>query len=238
MKVLHCSGLSTNLNYKIIYKCVRDFGLISRIKLKLTIDEQYFDCFIEFQEAHSAKMAFEAVKAKNVPTLQGYVKIFDSRNLKDENGDFIPKDLKVVENVERRMEIPMWHVITYKEGKSNLIRAWEELQNQVGGIPENNLKRYGRNLLVRAVDKSQAKMLLSYHPDVNGTISSVTPHKSFNTARGVVYTQQTFLFWPDSGNHMDNGKPVLVYWTDNGPLLKNFTDPMLEIWHRTNACIY
>ena len=74
------------------------------------------------------------------------------------------------------MQIPMWHVASFKEGESNLIKAWDSLEEQVGCIPEGNLKRYGKNILIKAANKSQAILLSSFSTQMNSVVETLTPH--------------------------------------------------------------
>ena len=189
MKVLHCDGIPCSYNYKQIYSSIKNFGLVDRIRLKISKDETSFECYIVFSNACSAKAAFTAIKSKDVAELQGSVRLFDIRNFSDNAGDYVPIEKKVesYKNIVRSVQIPLWHVVTCKEGQTNLIKARDNLEDQVGEIGEKNLYHYGRNLLVKAEHDSQGKLLTTFSPEEDDIVSSVSPHKTFNTARGVVF---------------------------------------------------
>ena len=72
--------------------------------------------------------------------------------------------------------------------------ARESLEDQIGEISENNISRYGRNILVKAEHRSQAKLLTTFSPEEGDIVTSVTPHRSFNTARGVVFSRDLYEF--------------------------------------------
>ena len=129
MKIV-CSGIDGNINYKKLYESVKLYGCVSRIKLILKDDKQSFDVYIVFDEALSAKITLEAVNNHQVPILKGKAKLFDIRTLVPDSSDFVPKDKEHEDqkNIVRRMEIPTWHVVSFKEGQTNMIRAWENLE--------------------------------------------------------------------------------------------------------------
>ena len=119
------------------------------------------------------------------------------QNLIDEVCDFIPKyDLESEDETEepqsRENPAPLWHVASYKEGKRNYYEAIECIEAKVGGIPEGNIKRYGKSILIKAESQSQACILKNYIPSSTGNIEKITVYKSFNTTVGVVYSKDLF----------------------------------------------
>ena len=88
---------------------------------------------------------------------------------------------------------PVWFVATYKVGKENYVKGVEVIQVQVGEIPEGNMKRYGKAILIKARDSSQAKMLMNFK-SLDTIIDRVTPHKTFNTVKGVIYSKDIHEF--------------------------------------------
>ena len=195
MRVLYCPGIDGGKNYKDVYGCLEEFGCITRIKLRLTPDEKYFDGYITFEEALSAKRALEGLRHSQTLSMNGVAKLFDIRNLDDDDGDFVPKNIKNDgQNYVRAMAVPVWHIISCRGEHNNLIQVCESLEDQVGGIPDNNIKRYGKNLLIKAKHKSQAKLLTTFHPNPSDIIQSISPHRQFNTARGVVYSRDLYEF--------------------------------------------
>ena len=86
------------------------------------------------------------------------------------------------------------HVASYKEGRENLIRGAEAIQKKVGNIPRGHLKRYGKALLIKAGNETQAALLSNFKPSTEGNIKSISPHKSFNTFKGIVYSKELHDF--------------------------------------------
>ena len=195
-KVVYTPFVDLDCNYKSLYEIAQEFGEIKRMKLKISTNEQYFSSYIIYESATSAQEAYNHAKNEEgdiPPSRQS--KLMDERNIKDEDGDFIPKipDIKN-KTINRKMLTPIWHIASYKEGESNMFKAWESIEEHVGTIPEKNIKRYGKNLLVKAAHNTQANLLTSFKNQNNTVIESITPHKSYNTARGVIYSKDLYEF--------------------------------------------
>ena len=148
MKVLSCSNLSLKTNYKIIHDLVKKFGTVKRIKLKVSPNIQSFYCYITFELATSAWKAHASIKNGEIKELSNQPKLLDGRNLDDEDGDYVPKylDPSNVNTVPRAMKIPFWHVASYKENQKNFVKAWDNLEDQIGSIPDGNLKNFGKKI--------------------------------------------------------------------------------------------
>ena len=61
-------------------------------------------------------------------------------------------------------------------------------------MPRGNVKSYGKNLLLKAGDRSQAMMLSKYKPQSEGDIKNITPHKYFNTIKGIIFSSDLCEF--------------------------------------------
>ena len=59
------------------------------------------------------------------------------------------------------------------------------LQRKVGVFAEGNVKICGKNLLLKAGDRSQPMMLFKFKPQSGGDIKNITPHKYFDTIKGI-----------------------------------------------------
>ena len=68
-----------------------------------------------------------------------------------------------------------------KEGRENLIKASECIQNKVGNIPYGNLNCYGKNILIRASNDSQAALLSNFMASESSNIKFLSLHRSFNS---------------------------------------------------------
>ena len=63
------------------------------------------------------------------------------------------------------------------------------MEECIGSIPEGNLKRYGKNILVKAVNKTQAILLSSF----KGQSSSVIDPINLLTLLEGLYTAKTYM---------------------------------------------
>ncbi|MPC30756.1 hypothetical protein E2C01_024025 [Portunus trituberculatus] len=110
--------------------------------------------------------------------------------------DYIPN----VENLEnsvlevRRIPPPRWFVKYYRNGCGNFIHASWYLAKEIGTIPEGNLKKYGKGVLVRAKDITQARMLQHLPCPTASMFETVKAHPTFNYSKGCVYSQDFYGF--------------------------------------------
>ena len=51
------------------------------------------------------------------------------------------------------------------------------------------MKRYGKNILIKAKNLVQGKLLESFKPSSTCNIQSIIPHRSFNSVKGVIYSK-------------------------------------------------
>ena len=72
------------------------------------------------------------------------------------------------------------------------MKASETFNRALNGIPSGNLKRYDKNILIKAKNKIQGKLLLGFRSPSESNIGSVTPHRSFNFAKGVIYSKDLY----------------------------------------------
>ena len=75
-----------------------------------------------------------------------------------------------------------------------MLKASEAIQKKVGNIPFENLKRYGKNILIKAGNATQATLLTHFKLSENGNVLTITPHKTFNTLKGVVFSRDLYDF--------------------------------------------
>ena len=90
-RVLWCSHMKLTSNYETIYNIFNSFGIVERIKLKMGEDEQYFEVFITFRDAASALSAYEKYDGSLAEKSLHNAKLISSKNLIDEEGDYIPR---------------------------------------------------------------------------------------------------------------------------------------------------
>ena len=197
VSVLFCTNISIDLDYEELYVVFKQYGTIERMKLRLSSNKKTFVCFILYNLNNSASKAY---KSMNGHPLNEYVveaKLYSQDRFYKEPHDFVPEDLGYSNEtleVDRSPPLPTWYVATYKEGKESIIGAAKCIQRKVGKLPFDNLKRYGKNILIKANDETQAELLTKFKPSSTGNILSVTPHKTFNTPKGVIYSKDLACF--------------------------------------------
>ena len=182
------------VNYRDIYLLVKKSGEVERIRMKLTVDEAFFNCFIIFKCSNSASHANNFLNGHSVNDCTLKTKLFSVDNLQEDPHDYIPEQIYNSEKKPlRSCPRPMWFVASYKAGRENYAKGIEAIQMQAGSIPEGNVKRYGKAILIKARNFSQAKMLMNFK-NQNTNIDSVTPHKTFNTVKGVMYSKDIYEY--------------------------------------------
>ena len=195
-RVFFCSNINTDMDYEEVYMIFKDYGIIERMKLKLSSDKKTFNCFILFNSSTSANKA-NSINGHIVNDFAIHTKLCCTNKFSKEPHDFIPADLGYSEqspSVDRKPPPPIWYIASYKEGRESIIEASKCIQRKVGKIPYENLKRYGRNILIKANDETQAELLTRYKTSTIGNVKSITPHRSFNTPKGVIYSKDLSVF--------------------------------------------
>ena len=195
LRVLLCTNVDLSLDYEGIYQVMKRFGTINRIKMKISGNKS-FDCYTTFDNSSSANLACKELRGHNLNGSILGTKLYNSKNLNNEDFDFVPKilDRSEAKSTERNPPIATWHVATYREGRDNFIRASESIQSKVGNIPHGNMKRYGKNILIKAGNLTQASMLSNFKPSTSGNIQSITPHRTFSTLKGVIFLKDLYDF--------------------------------------------
>ena len=194
LRVLYCTNMDLSLDYEGVHLIMKAFGNVERIKLRLTEISSSYDCYVTFQSNKSADKACKSLQGHTINNHIIKTSLFSVLNLLNDPHDFVPMKDPILKVIKRKSPSLVWHVAAYKEGKENLIRASDCIQNKVGQIPRGNMKKYGRNILIKAGNTTQAVLLTNFKPSDNGNIYSITPHKTFNTSRGVVYSQDLYDF--------------------------------------------
>ena len=154
VSVLFCTNINKELDYEDLYLVFKQFGTIERMKLRLSSDKNSFVCFVLYNSNESARKAYKSMNGHMLNECTVEAKICSKERFIKEHHDFIPEDLGYSNEtkVDRNPPLPIWFVATYKEGRENIIGAAKCIQRKVGKLPYDNLKRYGRNLLIKASD--------------------------------------------------------------------------------------
>ena len=187
-RVLWCTCLPLSTDYETLHDTFKECGKILRIKLKIDNNGNKYNGFITFDNHDSAMSAYNSHNGKNIGNSVFTLKIMKTDNLLDEEFDFIPKLTNNNSIIQSRPKPnKVWYIASYEKGKENMIRGVETLEKKVGGIPVGNIKRYGKNILVKAGNRTQATLLSNFCPTTNGNIAKVEEHRTFNINRGVIY---------------------------------------------------
>ena len=192
MRVLFCTNLSTDIDYESLYEDLKRYGTIERIRLILNKVSKAFDAYITFRKSSEASQALQEMKTDQ--KIKG--KLLNIRNVTNGNFDFIPSKVGLAEDEEKQREMPpaTWYVAEIKEGFENKFEAKRCLERKVGAVTPQNLKKYGRNLLIKAGDETQAMMLSEFRPHPQGNIKWVTPHKTFNAIKGIIFDKDLYKY--------------------------------------------
>ncbi|KAK4305942.1 hypothetical protein Pmani_022216 [Petrolisthes manimaculis] len=154
-------------------------------------------CYITFKTNAAAKAAFEAKYSLTVGDTHCKVQLMRSANVVDSDNDYCPNvfdDSK--ENVpkERQVPTPFWFVAYYREGRGNLIHASRYLEKEVGVLPMGHIKKYGKGVLIKAKDLTQAMMLLNLPCPTDSMFESIKPQRTFNYSKGRIYNEDLYEF--------------------------------------------
>ena len=197
VSVLFCTNISTELDYEDLYLVFKQYGAIERMKLRLSANKKRFVFYILYNSNNSASKACRSMNGHLLNEFVVEAKLCSRDRFHKEPHDFIPEDLgysgEAVE-VDRTPPLPIWYVATYREGMESIVGAAKCIQRKVGKLPFDNLKRYGKNILIKASDETQAELLSKFKAPSTGNIKSITPHKSFNTPKGVIYSKDLACF--------------------------------------------
>lgn len=116
-------------------------------------------CYVTFQGCDAANAAYEAVSFLSNGGNTLTATFVRSSNVVDSECEYLPNIFEdatdEVPNV-RLVLTPSWFVAYYKNWHGNFIHAYKYLQPEIGVIPEGNIKKYGRGILMRAKHLTQA----------------------------------------------------------------------------------
>lgn len=194
LRVLFCTNMPITLDYEEVYLLMKSQGEIQRIRLILSSDKNSFDCYIVYKSSASAIKAQEYFQGHLINDAALSTRMFHIDNFKEDPYDFLPQVESETKVKDRMLAIPKWFVASYKRGKENMIKAADCIRRKIGSMPDENLRRYGRAILIKAGNNVQSKLLENFKAPKDSNLESVSPHKTFNNARGVVYSKELFDF--------------------------------------------
>ena len=195
LRVLYCTNVPFAMNFEMVALMAKQFGRVERVRLKIADDETSLDTYIIYECHKSAEKAHVALNGHSMNDKPLQTSLFDISNLKEDPFDYYPEQIAPV--IERKAPTPIWFVANYKTGLENYIKASDTLNKALNGIPPNNMKRYGKNILIKAKNKIQSKLLQAYLPSPESNISHVSPHNSFNFSKGIIYSKDLYELTED-----------------------------------------
>lgn len=189
LDVLLLHDLPEQYSYRAIHDTVKLYGDVTRIRQIYDEDCPTNRCYVTFATAAEARLAFNAVDTFDIPGLRA--EVTSSRNIADSEYDYVPnifeRTAEKASSEIHRAPTPRWFVAYYHNDRGNFIRASRFLQQEFGTFPRENVRRYGKGLLIKARDLTQAKMLHHFQGNQECIFDSIRPHKTFNYSRGIVF---------------------------------------------------
>ncbi|MPC79232.1 hypothetical protein E2C01_073748 [Portunus trituberculatus] len=146
-----------------LHSLLKVYGTVVRIRLVYNKDFPSSRCYVTSLSYDEARLAYEHVASLALAGSCFKTEFLQSRNISESDMDYIPNvfesylDNSVPE--VRHIPPPRWFVAYYRNGGGNFIHASRYLAKEISTIPEGNLMRYGKGVLVRAKDITQARML-------------------------------------------------------------------------------
>lgn len=193
LRVVFCKNLDFTMNFEEVALLSKKYGKVEKIRLKIAENESTLEAYIVYNNNAAAESACIHLNDHKVNDLILQAKLYDVRNLKDDPFDFFPEDVSdALPQIDRPAPAPIWFVATYKENSDNFLKASETLNRALNGIPPNNLKKYGRSILIKAKNKIQAKLLQGFKPSQISNIGSVSSHRTFNSVKGIIYSKDIY----------------------------------------------
>ena len=199
MRILYSCNTDIMLDYEDVYVVMKQYGKVEKIKLRAADKGKSYDCYVLFASNSNALLAHESLNESLLNDKKIRTKLFSTNNIKFDSTDFAPEDMdpnKSGRKQERDNPEAVWHVAEYKEG-SNFMKGTEWIKWKIGNIPDKNVKRYGKAILIEADNETRASLLANFKAPVNGNIKCITPHRSFNILKGIVHSKDLYEFTED-----------------------------------------
>ena len=198
-RVLYCTNLDVSLDYSDIYLIMKQHGKVEKIKLKAVDEGKSYDSYVLYSSHKFASLAHKYLNGHSINEITVRTKLYNEENIIFGPQDYIPSELfpgKPFKKFERKLPESRWFVAEYKHGE-NYIKAVECLKWKVGNIPDKNIKRYGKAILIEADNETSALLLKNFKPPSSGNIKSVTPHRTFNVMKGIIHSRDLYEFSED-----------------------------------------
>ncbi|MPC25494.1 hypothetical protein E2C01_018611 [Portunus trituberculatus] len=122
-------NVNPSFSYHALHSLLKAYGTVLRIRLVYDKDFPSNRWYVTFLSCDEARLAFE-----HVASLPLAGSVFKTELLQSQVHQIPP---------------PRWFVAYYRNGHGNFIHASWYLAKEIGTIPEGNLKKYGKGVLVR-----------------------------------------------------------------------------------------
>ena len=182
LNVLLLHDLPGHFSYKAIHDVVKPYGDVVRIQQIYDDDCPGNRCYVTFATTAKVRAALDTVDMFDIPGL--CAEVLSSDNVGESDSDYVPnifkRDAEEASPKVREAPTHRWFVAYYRNNQGNYICASRFRQQEFGTIPQENVCRYGKRLLIRAKDLTQARMLLHFWCGPNCMFDSVRSHRMFN----------------------------------------------------------
>ncbi|KAG0716930.1 hypothetical protein GWK47_008474 [Chionoecetes opilio] len=151
LDTLLLSNVSQALSYRALHDIFKVYGVVRRIRLIYDDNGQSNRCYINFAAADDASSAYEEATKMEIGARHYRAELIRSVNVGDGPDDYIPNTFEKTTTSTppvRHSPTPSWYVAYYKESGGNFFLAARYIEKEIGMIPEGNLKRYGRGVLI------------------------------------------------------------------------------------------
>ena len=146
-------------------------------------------CYVTFGTAAEARAALDTVDMFDIPGLRA--EVLSSSNVAESDSDYVPnifeRTAEEASSEVRQAPTSWWFVAYYRNGRGKNIRASLFLQQEFGTIPREYVRRYGKGILIRTQNLTQARMLLHFRCGPDCMFDSVRSHRTFNYSRGIIF---------------------------------------------------
>ncbi|MPC67265.1 hypothetical protein E2C01_061438 [Portunus trituberculatus] len=164
------SLLMVNVNssfcYHALHSLLKAYGTVLCIRLVYDKDFPSNRCYVTFLSCDEARLAFEHIASLPLAGCGFKTELLHSCNISDSDMDYIPNvfDNYLENSVPEVCQIPpsRWFVVYYRNGRGNFIHASQYLAKEIGMIPEGNLKKYSKGVLVTKMRNSSNMVLLTF----------------------------------------------------------------------------
>lgn len=198
MDAIKMVNIVPSYSYHALHTLLKEYGTVLRIRLIYEDDFKSNRCYVTFASSDEAQLACNAVASLPFAGVGFEAQLLRSSNISDSDMDYVPNIFEdtLIDSPPRASYAPppRWFIAYYRGGRGNFIKATRLLAKEIGTSPEGYLKKYGKGVLVRAKDITQAKMLENLPCPADGMFESIKAHNTFNYKKGVVYNHDLYEF--------------------------------------------